>query len=167
VLNVHNTEQADQYCFRHVNGVVMIGLAPSHYLFTKKYKIKSIKFQGVQPPKITENQSYHPHLLIKPRGKKRKDTKVVDPNSLLCEILCETPEGTQESVRVYSTLKAKLIELNDLILFQPQLIQEQPMFKGFIAILDPNFGTKDGVTFKQYSSDFKSKQEYEQIRKIN
>lgn len=120
--------------------MVIIGLADTHFLKQEGYQITSVQFCGIEDVAPT-SASYEPQLLLKPRGKKRSGTKIVEAKTTLCIISATLPATNAKiQVKVPACLKAKVLELNDMLLYKPQLLVEQNMSQGFIAILDPTFG---------------------------
>jgi hypothetical protein len=115
--------------FMHSNRVAVCSIAPSHPILNKsKYKIEKIEF--IQ--NVNEEMS----------GKHKHNAKNVNVDQPICKVYCknlikEENELDEVYFLICSCLNAKLIEINERLLKEPELLQKKPFTEGFIAILMP------------------------------
>jgi len=107
----------------HSNKICLITLAPSHPILAENLTVSSISFQA--------NDSCN-RLNNKVSGKKKSGAQFLSTCSILCNIHCE---NQSQPFVVRSNLVAKLIEINEEILKNPNLIKHSE--KGYIAIVYP------------------------------
>ncbi|KAK6626351.1 hypothetical protein RUM43_006662 [Polyplax serrata] len=109
----------------HTNKICLITLAPSHPVVKEKKTIVHLDFQVTSHVDRLEN---------KVRGKGKKGAQHLMPDSVLCYIICT--DGTKYSV--FACVKGKLLEINQMLLKNPNLMTEKPTSEGFIAIVLPS-----------------------------
>ena len=106
---------------RHPNGLLVLGLAPSHGLLTASApRVREVQFRE----EVSEHEAY---------GKRGRGGANLLPQTVLADIVLE--DGSQ--VQLQASLEARLIELNAALREQPQLLQSCPEDEGFVAILQP------------------------------
>jgi hypothetical protein len=117
----------DHLLLLHSNKVVICSLAPTHPILDKtKFKIEKIEFLQ----QINGEMS----------GKHKNNAKNLNVLQALCRITClKLNKEPQVSVnfKIYSCMNAKLIEINEKLLTEPELLQNKPETHGFLAILFP------------------------------
>eukprot|EP00434_Breviolum_minutum_P010567 symbB.v1.2.009320.t1/scaffold585.1/size314277/10 len=110
--------EGEHLCIRrHPNGLFVVSLAPSHPLLATG-KVTQVTF----PTELMENEAF---------GKRCRGGATVNPRSLLASVAME--DGG--SFNIQCPIEARLVELNDLLLEEPRLLQESPEDEGFLAIL--------------------------------
>lgn len=109
----------------HSNKICLIALALTHPIIKDKKKIKKLNFHVTEKVDRLEN---------KVKGKRKQGGQHLVPNSILCYVDCE--DGSKYSIR--ACIKGKLVEINQLLLSNPNLIVEKPLAQGFIAIILPS-----------------------------
>jgi glycine cleavage system H lipoate-binding protein len=81
----------------------------------------------------------------------------LEMDDILCEIVCS--DNTHYFIR--SCIKGFLLEINELLIQSPQLIQQKASTNGYIAIINPKwkiFQPKDYyLTLEQYENLRKNK----------
>jgi hypothetical protein len=125
----------DHLILMHSNRVAVCTIAPSHPILDKsKYKVERIEF--IQ--NVNEEMS----------GKHKHNAKNVNVDQPICKVYCknlikENNELDEVYFLICSCLNAKLIEINERLLEQPDLLQEKPFTEGYISILMPKL---DNIT---------------------
>ena len=125
-LNV-KIQNNDHLVLMHSNKIAVCAIAPSHPLLdSTKYQIKNVHFlQNVND----EMSGKHKH--------NAKNLNVMQP---MCKVYCDKigENGLEECYFViYSCLNAKLLEINERLLINPELLQQKPATEGYLAILMP------------------------------
>lgn len=128
-LNVRSPNN-DHMILMHSNRIAVCTLAPSHpILKLDEYKVTKIEF--IQ--QVTDEMS----------GKHKHNAKNVNVDQPICKVYCnrlgELKENEMREVYflLCSCLNAKLIEINEKLLAEPELLQTKPFTQGYIAILMP------------------------------
>ena len=106
---------------RHPNGLLVLGLAPSHSLLQPcASRVRELQFRE----EISEQEAF---------GKRGRGGANLLPKTVLADISLE--DGSQ--IEVQASIEARLIELNTNLQDQPGLLQSCPEDEGFVAILQP------------------------------
>ena len=117
----------DHLVLMHSNKVAVCTIAPTHpILDTNKYKVKRVEF--IQ------------HVNEEMSGKHKHFAKNLHALQPICKIYCDklkNDEGEEAYFVIYCCLNAKLIEINEKLLVNPELIQDKPVTEGFLCILMP------------------------------
>jgi len=111
-------ERQDLYVHQHLNGLLVIGLAPTHPLLASGSVISRVEFSNAGQ---------------QPSGKSKKGGMICLPESTLCTVTCA--DGNM--FIMHACIRGMLLEINDRLLSQPQLLQEKAATDGWIAILQP------------------------------
>mmetsp|Transcript_5526 Transcript_5526/g.9865 ORF Transcript_5526/g.9865 Transcript_5526/m.9865 type:complete len:197 (-) Transcript_5526:21-611(-) len=120
-LDAGGTQRADICVRRHPNGLLVLSLAPSHYLLAPgSAAVREVKYRSA----MSENEAF---------GKRAKGGANVGPKTVLADVRLE--DGSEKTI--LATLEARLVELNDLLPEDPSLLCQYPDDSGFIAILQP------------------------------
>ncbi|GAB5371865.1 hypothetical protein AAMO2058_001616600 [Amorphochlora amoebiformis] len=117
----HDYTGLDQYVQHHTNGLIVIGLAPSHPVLQ----------QGKTAIKVTWDYKAGNN---KVRGKHKKGAMLFEAHTCVCTIECS--DGSKYCVR--AGVRGKLIEINDQLDNNPSLIVTRPRHEGYIAIFMQN-----------------------------
>ncbi len=126
-LNV-KVKRNDHLILLHSNKVAVCSLAPTHPLLNKeKYKVEKIEFIQFVNDEM--------------RGKHKHFANNLNFDQPLCKIIAtnlkpDENETDTISFMIYSSLNAKLVEINEKLFEQPELIQDKPN-EGYLAILLP------------------------------
>lgn len=149
-LNV-KYDNNDHLILVHSNKVAVCTIAPSHpVLDSSKYKIIRVEF--VQ--QVNEEMS----------GKHKHNAKRLNNVQALCKIITSKisqqtienkEELEEETFVVYSCLNAKLVEINEKLLKNPELLQTKAATEGFLAIMITNLDT-----WKEQISSLTTHEEY-------
>jgi hypothetical protein len=119
----------DVYVYLHTNGLMVIGLAPSHPIVLQKKPIKEVKFQS-------EHRDFSKNIV---RGAKKKGGARLRPEGTLATVVCE--DGTEFTVR--SCVDASLLEVNAQLKTKPDLLHQMPATQGFLALCQPLINVKN------------------------
>lgn len=110
---------AEDVCIaRHHNGICVVCLSPRHPVVVNQKKLSTLDYRVE---------------LRQVRGKRKKGGIVVESNTKLCSITCETGE-------VYSiqcAVKGTIVEYNDALDDDISLISRKPLTDGYLAVILP------------------------------
>ncbi|XP_018407490.1 PREDICTED: protein Simiate [Cyphomyrmex costatus] len=109
----------------HSNRICMLSLAPSHVILQDNKVIKKIDF------KVSDKLD---RSLNKVSGKSKHGAQPLQINSNICTILCL--DG--QTYVIKCCVVGKLVEVNEVLLKNPQLLKELPHKGGYLAIILPN-----------------------------
>ncbi|XP_059636975.1 uncharacterized protein LOC132279063 [Cornus florida] len=112
----------DQYVYRHVNGLCVIGLAPTHLAFRDKGGVTAVDF----------NVGKSDRSGIKVTGKRKKNAQHFESNTALCKVCTN-----DASYIARCCVKGSLLEVNDRLIKQPELLNSSADREGYIAIIMP------------------------------
>uniref|UniRef100_A0A1B6C9I2 Protein Abitram n=1 Tax=Clastoptera arizonana TaxID=38151 RepID=A0A1B6C9I2_9HEMI len=119
------SEKYSDFCILfHSNKICVITLAPSHPIIAEKKDIVKIDF------KVSSNVD---RLTNKVSGKGKHGAQILQPLSPLFFVEC----SDKSKYTMYSCISGKLIEINDNLVQNPNLLVQNPMDKGYIAIVLP------------------------------
>jgi hypothetical protein len=125
----------DHLILMHTNKVAVCTIAPSHPLLnSSKYKINKIEF--IQ--NVNEQMS----------GKHKHKAKNVNFLQPLCRVICtdlqpeqqnedKKDEDEEKTFIIYCSLNAKLLEINERLIENPNLLQTKSSTEGYLVILMP------------------------------
>jgi len=123
-INVQSV--GDDICIRiHSNRICMLSLAPSHVALTGNKEIQKVDF------KISNKLD---RSLNKVSGKGKHGAQPLQANSNICTISCT--DGHTYVIKC--CMIGKLIEVNEMLLENPQLLRQLPHKGGYLAIILPN-----------------------------
>ncbi|XP_050312921.1 protein Abitram [Anthonomus grandis grandis] len=129
----------------HSNKLILISIAEGHDIFRNKKVIEKIDFTVNQVDRLNINVS----------GKKKTGAKTLKRGAVLCYLKCR---GEDEPYPVYCALTSKLIEVNQLVVRDPQLLVKSYRELGYIAVLNPSrFGPQKYV---ESNSELLCEEEY-------
>eukprot|EP00471_Norrisiella_sphaerica_P002974 CAMPEP_0184483746 /NCGR_PEP_ID=MMETSP0113_2-20130426/5423_1 /TAXON_ID=91329 /ORGANISM="Norrisiella sphaerica, Strain BC52" /LENGTH=184 /DNA_ID=CAMNT_0026864333 /DNA_START=114 /DNA_END=668 /DNA_ORIENTATION=+ len=137
-----SVEGFDQYVQKHSNGLVVIGLAPSHPIFREKKRIERFQCED----RVATNKVH---------GKRKRGGQSCQPNTCIGIIHCT--DRTTYPVR--ACVNGKLVELNDQILSSPNLLIEDARCNGFVCIIIQSKRQKATLT-----DTLLTKEEYTKLR---
>uniref|UniRef100_A0A1A7YTX0 Protein Abitram n=1 Tax=Iconisemion striatum TaxID=60296 RepID=A0A1A7YTX0_9TELE len=123
----------DHCILQHSNRLCVITLAETHPVLQKGRTIKSISYQ------ISNGCS---RLNNKVSGKSKRGGQFVTDFAPLCRITCS--DDTQYTI--YSCIRGRLLEVNEVILETPSLLLEKPSTEGYIAVILPKFEESKTIT---------------------
>ncbi|PSS31227.1 Protein Simiate like [Actinidia chinensis var. chinensis] len=112
----------DQYVYRHANGLCVIGLAPTHLAFKDDGGVTAVDF----------NVGKSDRSGIKVTGKRKKNAQHFASNTALCKVCTK-----DTSYIVRCCVKGSLLEVNDMLITQPGLLNSAADREGYIAIIMP------------------------------
>ncbi|KAH0945481.1 hypothetical protein HN011_012032 [Eciton burchellii] len=116
----------DDICIRiHSNRICMLSLAPSHIILQNDKEIKKVDFR------ISDKVD---RSLNKVSGKGKHGAQPLQANSNICTISCF--DG--QAYVIKCCVIGKLVEINEMLLENPQLVREPPHKGGYLAIILPN-----------------------------
>ncbi|CAG9765355.1 unnamed protein product [Ceutorhynchus assimilis] len=143
------TENNDILLRFHSNRLVLVSIAEGHDIIRLKKTIEKISFD-VQGTNMLE---------IKISGKKKAGAKKLKKDSILCYIKCKEDD---KEYPIYACLPASLIEVNQLVINEPQLAVSSNKELGYIAVLFPQcFGPKAESMDKMIAKlDFLTEDQY-------
>ncbi|CAJ1344935.1 unnamed protein product [Effrenium voratum] len=114
------SDEGDLCVKRHPNGLLVVGLAPSHPLRSGSGSVVKLEFHE----DISEKEAH---------GKRGRGGANVSRKTVIAEISLQ--DGSV--VQVKAPFEAQLVELNSNLTEEPQLLQSSPEDEGFVAILQP------------------------------
>jgi hypothetical protein len=112
-------QQQCYYAMIHINGIVIVGLAPNHAIFTHNNTIDKIKFCTTESGKSA--------IL----GKRKKAAAQYNSGLTICAIQCENNINYNFSI----PFKCKIMEFNNELLTQPNLAKTDAENIGWIALV--------------------------------
>lgn len=124
----------------HSNRICIVTLSPLHPVVRDRKQISTVNYQVTEKTNRSETQ---------PKGKKKKGAQLLNPEAILCRIVCV--DGNVYAVR--SEISGKLCEVNERLIQEPQLIVERPASDGYIAIVFPSIKTYENRIKKQLMSE--------------
>ncbi|KAK2582687.1 hypothetical protein KPH14_004961 [Odynerus spinipes] len=128
-VNVQRPE--DDMCIRiHSNRICMISIAPSHTIFQNGKKILKVDY------KVSDKLD---RMLNKVSGKSKHGAQPLQANSNICTISCS--DGQTYTIKC--CMIGKLIEVNEILLHNPELLKEPPHKGGYLALVLPNLKLLD------------------------
>eukprot|EP00927_Polykrikos_kofoidii_P032069 TRINITY_DN27424_c0_g1_i1.p1 TRINITY_DN27424_c0_g1~~TRINITY_DN27424_c0_g1_i1.p1 ORF type:complete len:215 (+),score=29.48 TRINITY_DN27424_c0_g1_i1:72-716(+) len=111
----------DHYVYRHGNGLLFVGLAPTHKLLKNGApRVSEVKFRK----EITNSEVY---------GKRNKGGRQVHANTVLADVILE--DGV--TLHLCAAVDAQLVEVNQIIAKSPELLQTDAEGTGHVALLQP------------------------------
>ena len=122
------------YVLRHSNNVCVVCLGPGHPVAREAggLNVCQVDCHVSRRTDRAANQA---------RGKSKRGAQRLVPSSVLCYLCCENGERFP----VYSCIEGNLIEINELIIKDPQLIVSRPLEEGHIAVILPAFEDRSQV----------------------
>ncbi|KAM9308267.1 protein Abitram [Gastrophryne carolinensis] len=124
----------EDFCIlQHSNRICVVTLAECHPVLQCGKTISSISYQ------ISANCS---RLQNKVSGKSKRGAQFLTELAPLCRITCT--DG--EEFTIYSCIRGRLLEVNEIILHNPNLLKEKPTSEGYIAVVLPKFEESKTVT---------------------
>lgn len=108
----------DQYAQKHSNGLVVVGLAPSHPILKNKQRVEEVRWEL----KAKKNKVH---------GRKKKGGLRCEKHTQIATLVCAN--GSEFPVR--AGLCGSLIEMNHQLNKNPNLCTEKPRYEGFICII--------------------------------
>lgn len=108
-----------QYVHRHLNGILILGLAKTHELRTTSSLLK-VEFDPVVLRTVSEIS-----------GKRKKGGTLISKGDLICTVTTE--DGVEH--RVVSGIEGKPIEVNTLLEKSPNLIQSDGDNSGYLVMM--------------------------------
>lgn len=121
----------DDMCIRiHSNRICMISIAPSHMIFQNGKQILKVDY------KVSDKLD---RMLNKVSGKSKHGAQPLQANSNICAITCS--DGNIYTIKC--CIVGKLIEVNEVLLQNPELLKEPPHKGGYLALVLPNLRLLD------------------------
>ncbi|XP_030846391.1 protein Abitram [Strongylocentrotus purpuratus] len=118
-----NGKTAEDFCIlQHSNKICVITVAGGHPIVRDKMKVEKVDFQ------VTANTNRMDNKVI---GKNKKGAQNLQSESILCKVHC----SGGKSYTIYSCIKGKLVEVNEILFSHPQLLVEKPNTEGYVAII--------------------------------
>ncbi|XP_020300875.1 protein Simiate [Pseudomyrmex gracilis] len=149
----------DDICIRvHSNRICMLSLAPSHVVLQGEKVIKNVNF------KVSDKLD---RSLNKVKGKGKHGAQPLQTNSNICTISC----ADGKTYVIKCCMIGKLVEINEMLLENPQLLREPPHRGGYLAIILPNINLLDSLkesllTHEQYTELVEKREEDKQRIKL-
>jgi len=141
----------DDICIQiHSNRICMLSLAPSHVILQNNKEIKKVDFR------ISDKVD---RSLNKVSGKGKHGAQPLQANSNICTISCF--DG--QTYVIKCCVIGKLVEINEMLLENPQLVKEPPHKGGYLAIILPNIKLLENLrqsllTHEQYTELVKGRE---------
>ena len=117
----------DQVVLLHSNRICLVSIAPKHPIIQNNLRIANLEFEVGRKSKPTDR------LSNKVSGKGKKGGQSIDERAILCWVHCEN--GSKYAIR--SCVRGTLIEINPLVVKNPQLLAEKPLSDGHLAVILP------------------------------
>lgn len=126
----------------------MVFLAEGHSIIKEDKKIKQLLFQVGKEDRLTNLT----------KGKYKKNAQRLQRDSVICYI--ETTDGVKYPI--HAGIKGRLIDINPLVVKNPNILIEKHKSTGYIALIHPeNFRSAP----EEVLSGLIAKDEYEQVLK--
>lgn len=107
---------------QHSNGICVLTLADSHPILAEKKTVDCVNYQVTMKLNRLQNKVI---------GKNKRGGQILQPESIICRMTCT--DGSCYVIR--ACIKAKLIEVNEKLIENPNLILSKPTSSGYIAIM--------------------------------
>lgn len=138
----------DQFANMHSNRLCVIGVAPHHPLVRDQLRVAKVDF-NINGKNLMDNRV---------KGKKKKGGMWLDAHTPICTV--HTEDGREFIMR--SCVRSSLMEVNDLLIDNPQLIVDKPLLDGHIAIVRPKI-----LEVAEVQRSMLSLAEYTQLRSLS
>ncbi|XP_068189694.1 protein Abitram [Antennarius striatus] len=135
----------DHCILQHSNRICVVTLAETHPILQNGRTIKSISYQ------ISNGCS---RLNNKVSGKSKRGGQFLTDFAPLCRITCTD----ETEYTIYSCIRGRLLEVNEVILETPTLLLEKPSTEGYIAVILPKFEESKSIT-----ENLLSREEFERV----
>ncbi|XP_068603172.1 protein Abitram [Brachionichthys hirsutus] len=135
----------DHCVLQHSNRICIVTLAETHPILQNGRTIKSINYQ------ISNGCS---RLNNKVSGKSKRGGQFLTDFAPLCRITCTD----ETEYTIYSCIRGRLLEVNEVILETPSLLLEKPSTEGYIAVILPKFEESKSIT-----ENLLSREEFESV----
>lgn len=119
---VGTVELYQQRVYNHSNGVVLVGLAPSHPALQPPRRVTAVRFDGGKRD-LSKSEV---------KGKRKRGGAFMGNHDRLCEVECD--DGTSYTLR--ACVRGSLVEVNERLVQNPQLLHG-PLADAFVAVLIP------------------------------
>jgi len=111
-----------QRVYNHSNGVLLIGLAPSHPALQPFRRVVAVRFDGGKRD-LTKSEV---------KGKRKRGGIFMAQQDRLCDVDCD--DGTSYTLR--ACVRGYLVEVNERLAEHPELLHGRPA-DAFVAVLIP------------------------------
>ncbi|PRP74631.1 hypothetical protein PROFUN_03553 [Planoprotostelium fungivorum] len=138
-----NDNRGDQYVYKHLNGLFVIGLASTHEIFSD---------QSISISKVNFDVGGRSRLDNVVHGKGKKGGIRLKPEEPLCQVT--TSDDKVHIIR--SCVAGSLLEVNEKLLTDPKLLKEKGDVEGWVAIIQPKFSEKDKIDHLNSLEQYKS-----------
>ena len=122
------------YVLQHSNNVCVVCLGSGHPLMRKPGNLVILEVDCQVSRRIDRASN-------RAEGKSKRGAQRLSRSSILCYLCCENGERFP----VFSCIDGNLIEVNDLIIKNPQLLITRPLDEGHIAVIMPGFHERSKV----------------------
>lgn len=112
-----------QVVHNHSNGVVVVGVAPTHPMFAESRSVISVSFEAGKRD-LTKNEVV---------GKRKRGGQFMQEDDKLCVITCS--DGSTHMMR--ACIRGILIEVNEALVEQPELLNKLPTDEVYLAVIFP------------------------------
>lgn len=119
---VGTVELYHQRVYNHSNGVILVGLAPTHPALQPPRRVTAVRFDGGKRDLSKSDV----------KGKRKRGGTFMQNHDRLCEVDCD--DGTTYTLR--ACVRGSLVEVNDRLAQNPQLLHG-PIADAIVAVLIP------------------------------
>ncbi len=113
-----NSGFIDTCIARHHNGLCVVCLSPRHPVVANGLRVRTVEYRTP---------------LRAVRGKRKRGGAFVEGRTRLCTILCD--DGV--AFNVQCSVRGVLVEYNDMLQEKPGLVTEDPLARGYLAVVLP------------------------------
>eukprot|EP00127_Corallochytrium_limacisporum_P002602 Clim_evm38s134 gene=Clim_evmTU38s134 len=125
-VDTEGKPEEDLYLRYHNNGLVILGIDRSHWLYQQKnsIEIKTVDFGN--------------RLNQQAKGKSKKGSVLLAKNTVVGRVFLK--DGREIQIR--AGLKAQLLEVNERLIKEPELLLQYPEEEGYLAVLSLRKGQR-------------------------
>mmetsp|Transcript_45748 Transcript_45748/g.106897 ORF Transcript_45748/g.106897 Transcript_45748/m.106897 type:complete len:253 (-) Transcript_45748:2033-2791(-) len=120
-------EMYHQCVYNHSNGVVLVGLAPSHPALQGTRRVVAVRFDGGKRD-VSKSEV---------KGKRKRGGMFMGAHDRLCDVDCD--DGTSYTLR--ACVRGHLVEVNERLAAEPELIAS-PRGDSYVAVFIPKEGDR-------------------------
>eukprot|EP01134_Creolimax_fragrantissima_P006749 CFRG6749T1 len=139
--DVNNKPRCDQYLYKHMNELLVVGITMHHPLVTDPSPIENIEFNVNGTDRLANEVS----------GKKKHGAQKLKSDSVLCRVTLQNGNCYD----IFSVVKGGLVQVNVQLKQNPQLLKSMAETEGWVAIVTTGRGYDGQMTNLLTQVDYK------------